>query len=114
MMYGMKYNRYLIFLLLIITPKILNSQLIDNYGLKVAYTRSKINVKGIDNFSTWRSGINFSLFVEKYIYKSISTVVQLEYAQKGYISEQTETNEVGEEIEIVVMPRNTGHTSGIL
>ena len=97
----MKYKNYLIFLLLIITPNILKSQIIDNYGLKIAFTRSKINVKEIDNYSTWRSGINFSFFVEKNIYKSIFTIVQLEYAQKGYISEQIEMNEVGEKIQVV-------------
>ena len=97
----MKYKNYLILLLLIITSNNLKSQILDNYGLKVSYTRSKINVKEIDNYSTWRSGINCSFFIEKNIYKSISTIIELEYAQKGYISEQIETNEIGEKIQIV-------------
>ena len=97
----MKYKNYLIPLLLILTPNILKSQIFDNYGLKISYTRSKINVKEFDNYSTWRTGIKWSFFLEQHIYKSISTIIELEYAQKGYISEQVETNEIGEKIQIV-------------
>ena len=97
----MKYKNYLILILLIIIPSNLKSQILDNYGLKVSYTRSKINVNGIHNYSIWRSGINCLFFIEKNIYKSISTTIELEYAQKGYISEQIETSEIGEKIQIV-------------
>jgi len=97
----MKNNKYLLFFLLVITPGILKSQIIDNYGFKIAFTRSKMDIKEINEGTSRRSDINFALFFEKNVNKSISTVIQLEYARKGFVSEQMETNEGGEEIQVV-------------
>jgi len=100
----MKYRKYILLIFMIILPATLRSQFIDAYGLKTAYTFSRIIPRIAENFpdsNIWHHGINMAVFAEKDIYKIFHIVSQLEYAPKGYVLEQIETNEVGEEVQTV-------------
>lgn len=97
----MKYRKYIMLLLIIITSYNLKSQIINEYGFKIAYTRSTINPKEKPYETTWRPGINLAFFAEKNIYKILHTVVQIEYNSRGYKIESIETNDIGEEIQVV-------------
>lgn len=95
----MKTKLFVVFIIVCIFPVISQAQMISNYGVKMAFTRSMFDIE--DNFTTWRSGFNVAVYAEKDIFDFMSFLFQLEYSQKGYIFEQVETNEVGTEIQDV-------------
>ena len=72
----------------------------SNYkGFKFAYTSSGIYHNQIDDFAFRRNGFNIALFYEIRMFKFLSLIPQLEYAQKGFVEKQVETNEAGEIIQ---------------
>ena len=95
----MKHTKYVMLLLIAIVPFNLKSQIINEYGVKVAYTNSKINPKNKAFRTKWRPGINLAFFVGKNIYRNLHAVVQTEYTSRGYKLESIETNETGEVIQ---------------
>lgn len=97
----MKHYLSLFFLLLVITPQLLKSEIIDNCGFIISVNQSKIKVEEYEDYTRLRTGLGLSLFLEKKISTTISSVIHVEYIQKGFITEQIETNEVGEKIQTV-------------
>jgi hypothetical protein len=90
-----------ILIILCFCPVLLHAQIVSNYGIKTAFTKSILNTDDFPNFYTWRSGFNIAFYLEHDFYKYIALILQLEYSQKGYISEQVETNEIGTKIQDV-------------
>jgi hypothetical protein len=92
-----------IFILIIVSlcPIFLHAQIVTNYGIKTAFTQTMFDIDGFYNFTTWRSGFNIAFYLEHNFYKYMALILQLEYSQKGYISEQVETNEIGTKIQDV-------------
>lgn len=97
----MKSKIFSILVIACFCPIISNAQIISNYGIKTAFTRSKLDVDKFYNFSTWRSGFNAAFYIEHSINDFMSFMLQLEYSQKGYIYEQVETNDIGTKIQDV-------------
>ena len=97
----MKCKKYLIPLSILFIPFILNSQIIDEYGVKLAFTQSKVDPKEEAYQTSWRSGLNVGFFAEKGVYKMIHAVIQLEYASKGYRFKSIEMDEYGNRIQTV-------------
>lgn len=97
----MKCKKCLIFLSILFIPFFLGSQTIDGYGVKLAFSQSKVIPKEKAFHASWRSGLNVGLFVEKSVYKMIYAIIQLEYASKGYQLESIEMDEYGNRIQTV-------------
>ena len=97
----MKTKLFVILMIVCLFPVISQAQIISNYGVKTAFTRSMFDIEEYFNFTTWRSGFNVAVYAEKDVFDCMSFFLQLEYSQKGYIFEQVETNEVGTEIQDV-------------
>ena len=70
-------------------------------GFKFAYTSSGVHHDKIDDFASRRNGFSLGLFYELGIYKFLSFMAYVEYAQKGFVEEQVETNELGDFIQNV-------------
>ena len=92
---------FAIFFVGLFFSSVLSAEVISNYGLKAAFTRSKLEIKDFADFSTWRSGFNLALFFEHNLWDYLSVGSQIEYNQKGYLFEQVETNEIGTKIQDV-------------
>ena len=97
----MKSKLFVILMIVCLFPVLSQAQIISNYGVKTAFTRSIFDVEEYINFTTWRSGFNVAVYAEKDVSDFMSFLLQLEYSQKGYIFEQVETNEAGTEIQDV-------------
>lgn len=92
--------KFLALIMIFLFPILLNAQL-NNKGLKFTYSSSGIYHDQIDNFASRRNGFVFAAFYEFRIHKFLSFLPQIEYAQKGFVEKQVETNEAGEIIQQV-------------
>jgi len=92
--------KFLVILMIILFPYVLIAHP-NNKGFKFAYTSSGIYHDRIDNFASRRNGFNIALFYEFGNHKFLSFIAQIEYAQKGFVEKQVETNETGEIIQNV-------------
>lgn len=86
--------------MIILVPIVLDAQH-NNKGLKIAYTSSGIYHNQINDFASRRNGFNIALFYEFTIHKFLSFLLQIEYAQKGFVEKQVETNDMGDFIKNV-------------
>lgn len=77
------------------------AQVLSPVGVKTAVTISRFNISNFYNFSKWRTGFNIAVYGEQEFSTFLSLVPHVGYVQKGYISEQVETNETGERIQKV-------------
>jgi len=96
--------KWCLILLLILLPDFLLAQSKNNNGVKFGYTSSGIYGTYTENtfFSTSRrNSYHVALFIEYCNYSFFSLVSQIEYAQKGFIEKQVETNESGQFIQNV-------------
>jgi len=75
--------------------------IVSHYGVSGSFTRSTLDTDWFDNYSAWRSGFNIGIFVENDLMYYLSIIPRLEYCQRGYIQEQVETDENGNEIQEV-------------
>jgi hypothetical protein len=92
---------YRVIVFVCIFPAMTHAQLFYGWGVKAAFTRSRLAIDDFDNFSTWRSGLNAAIYGEHEFGHYVTVVGQLEYTQKGYIFEQVETNQAGQKIQDV-------------
>lgn len=91
-------------LLLILLPEFLLAQSIKNNGIKLGYTSSGIYgtfSENTYNLTSRRNCYHAALFIEYCNYSFFSLVSQIEYAQKGFIEKQAETDETGQFIQDV-------------
>lgn len=92
--------KFLALVTTVLFPIVLNAQH-HNKGFKIAYTSSGIYHDQIDDFASRRNGFNIALFYEIGMFKFLSLIPHIEYAQKGFVEKQVETNDIGEFIQNV-------------
>jgi len=97
----MRCKKIFLYLFFIIIPFIAKSQLVDDYGIKIGYTHSKIIPKEEAFNTSYRSGFNVGIFAENNIYKFVKSTTGLEYSGKGYRLKSVETDETGNVIKNV-------------
>ncbi|MDZ7723748.1 MAG: porin family protein [candidate division KSB1 bacterium] len=90
-----------IFVIACAFPVVIQAKTGFDYGAKMAFTRSRLDIDGFFDSRDWRSGLNVAVYAEKEIFDHISLALQLEYAQRGFIHDQVETSETGKRINTV-------------
>jgi hypothetical protein len=98
----MKLSNPVVWVCIVLVPNFSQAQILSKWGVKTAFTRSKLEVRQFSDFTSWRSGLNFAIFGEHTVNDWISVSTSLEYVQKGYLNEQVETDESGNEIQDVI------------
>jgi hypothetical protein len=107
----MRFKSRILPVLICLIPALLSAQIISGFGFKTAFTRSKLAIEDFTDFTTWRSGFNVALCLERDVCKFFSVAPQFEYVQKGYASEQVETTETGTEVQTVRANTRLDHLS---
>ena len=74
----MKSNLFVILVVVCLFPVLAKAQIISNYGVKTAFTRSMFEIEQDFNFSTWRSGFNVAVYAGKNVSEFVSFLLQLE------------------------------------
>ena len=97
----MKTKSMFVIIMIILIPQILSAQLIRNSGVKAAFTSSGIYNEILNERFSRRAGISLAVFAEVFNTPVFSILLQAEYAQRGFLEEQAETNESGDFIQTV-------------
>ncbi|MFC1726885.1 outer membrane beta-barrel protein, partial [candidate division KSB1 bacterium] len=97
----MKTKCMLVMMFIILIPQILSAQVLRNYGVKAEFTSSGIYNEVLNEGFSRRPGFGFAVFAEVFNNPVFSVLFQAEYAQRGFLEEQAETNESGDFIQTV-------------